>query len=400
MVAVLAIVAHHLWGVPRGGFVGIDVFFVISGFLVTGGLLRSAEGRESPSMRQFYWNRLRRIVPAATVVLLLTCVAAALVFPAARAHQVGLDAAFSFVFLANWRFAAENAGGIASAQSPLQHYWALSVEEQFHLLWPLVVLALCLVAARRAWPHARRTMLIGGVVGVLIAASWGWSLYETATSADWAYFDTAARLWELGIGALLATAAGVLARIPEVLKPALSWAGLVLIGAGMVLIDAGSTGFPAPWALLPVTGAALVIGAGVGSEPVLQGLLRNPVSTYLGDISYSLYLVHWPVIVIVGATMAPGAHFAACVLALSFGLAVACHHFVENPLRDASPERFRELRHDIRRGLYHPLPSSKYAAVAALTLVTVALIAFVTRPDAYDQGTPPPVPVVTPHQGV
>ena len=136
----------------------------------------------------------------------------------------------------------------------------------------------------------------------------GVGTYETATSPTWAYFNTFARVWELGVGALLATAVGVLARIPVAVKPWLSWAGLGVITVGLLLISEGSVGFPAPWALLPVTGAALVIAAGVGREPALR-FLCNPASVYVGNISYSLYLVHWPVIVILGALMPHGGYF-------------------------------------------------------------------------------------------
>ena len=131
---------------------------------------------------------------------------------------------------------------------------------------------------------------------------------ETAAAPDWAFFSTATRLWELGAGALLATALGPLGRIPVAVKPVLSWLGVALIGASFVLIDAQS-GFPAPWALLPVAGTLLVLAAGVDGEPLFQVLLGNRVSAYLGDLSYSLYLVHWPVIVLLATLMSTSAHY-------------------------------------------------------------------------------------------
>lgn len=398
MVAVLTVFANHLWDWPRGGFIGVDVFFVISGFLITANLLRTAENTGTVSFKKFYWNRVRRIVPAATVVLILTYLASVLVFLPFRAHQVGVDALFAFIFMANWHFAIHETNYFAAgdAVSPIQHYWSLSIEEQFYFVWPALIFLISLIIVRKAWTHHHRMLLAGGGMGVIIAASLGWAIYETGTAPAWAYFNTLARVWELGVGALMATAVGVLARIPGKAKPLLSWAGLGLIAASLFLIGDDSVGFPAPWALLPVAGTALVIAAGVGGEPGYQDFLRNPVSTYIGDFSYSLYLVHWPVIVLLAAMMDAGAHFYVTALALSFGLAIASYHFVENPLRRADWGKFRKTFHEIRRRRYSVQRSTGYAALAALTLLVVALTAYVVRPDAYDQATPPPLAAVAP----
>jgi peptidoglycan/LPS O-acetylase OafA/YrhL len=392
MVAVLAVFANHLWHWPRGGFVGVDVFFVISGFLITGNLLRTANDTGTVSFKTFYWNRVRRIVPAATVVLVLTYLASVLVFLPFRAHHIGVDALFAFIFMSNWWFAVHDTNYFAASDSvsPLQHYWSLSVEEQFYFVWPALIFLISLVVARQAWSHAHRMLLAGGVMGAVIAASLGWALYETATFPTWAYFNTFARIWELGVGALLATAVGLLGRIPDIVKPLLSWAGLALIIASLVLIGDDSVGFPAPWALLPVAGAALVISAGVDGEPRFQAFLRNPVSTYIGDFSYSLYLVHWPVIVIFGALMDVSGSFYVMVLALSFGLSIASYHFVENPLRRADWDKLRAARREIARGRFRPGRSTQYAALAAVMLVVVGLFAYTQRPDAHRQPTLPP----------
>ncbi|PRC43148.1 acyltransferase [Mycobacterium sp. ITM-2017-0098] len=385
MVAVLAVFAHHLLGWPRGGFVGIDIVFVIAGFFVTDNLLRTSADDGTPSLGSFYWDRMRRIAPAAVIVLILTFAVSAYVLPSSTAHATGIDAAFALIFVANWHFAVAGTDPSAAIDtaSPLLHYWALSVEEQLLLVWPLLIVGITLIAVRGAWSHTRWLVCIAAVVGIIVIASLGWALYESATSSLWAYFSTLTRIWEFGVGALLATTVGVLARMPDLLRPILSWVGLSLIGASVVLI-AESSGFPAPWALLPVAGAALIIAAGVGREPDFQGFLRNRVSSYLGDISYSLYLVHWPVIVLLAAVMDTNVYYYASVLTLTFGLAIATHHFVENPLRYASREAIRQAREDMTHGLFQAELSTKIAGVAALLLVTGSVISYAMSPQALD----------------
>jgi len=375
MVAVLTVFANHLWGWPTGGFVGVDVFFVISGFLITGNLLRTAETTGKVSFRAFYWNRVRRIVPAATVVLALTYLASLIVFLPFRSHQVGVDALFAFAFMANWRFAFQdtdyfNAG---DAVSPLQHYWSLSIEEQFYFVWPALIFLISVIVIRKAWSHTRRMAIAGVVMGCVVAASLTYAIVQTATAPAWAYFDTLTRIWELGAGALLAIAAGLLARIPAAAKPILSWGGLVVIAASMYLLSDGSAGFPAPWALLPVLGAALVIAAGVGGEPK-NAFLRNPLSGYVGDISYSLYLVHWPVIVLLASIFPPSAAYTVAAVFVSFGLACASYHLVENPLRRADWASLRS------KGWWRPSAATQYGAAVAATCLVIGLAAFTFRP--------------------
>ncbi|SCX30460.1 Peptidoglycan/LPS O-acetylase OafA/YrhL, contains acyltransferase and SGNH-hydrolase domains [Mycolicibacterium fluoranthenivorans] len=390
MVAVLAVFANHLWSLPGGGFVGIDVFFVISGFLVTGNLLRDGERAGRVSFRHFYGNRFLRIVPVATLVLILTYVAATLLFPPFRAQQVGADAIWAFLFVSNWRFAMLGTDQFgASSVSPILHYWSLSIGEQFTFVWPIVIFVICLVAIRKRWDHRHRMLSAACAMGVVIVASLAWSIYESAASPMWAYFNTFARVWELGVGALVATAAGILVKIPAGLKPFLTWLGLGAIAVSMIVIGGGSSGFPAPLALLPVCGAVLVIVAGIGGEPRYQGFLCNPASNYIGNISYSLYLVHWPVIVILGAIMDANIYFYLCVLALSFGLAIGSYHFVENPLRRADWQKFRVGVQKVRRRKWPAARPNPYAAVSVLALLIVALCLYTMRPETYHQKLPP-----------
>jgi len=392
MVAVLLVFANHLWGWPRGGFIGVDVFFVISGFLITGNLLRTAEKNGNVSFRKFYWNRVRRIVPAATAVLILTYLTALLVFQPFRANQVGGDALFAFIFMSNWWFAIRGADYFSAgdAVSPVQHYWSLSIEEQFYFVWPALIFVIGLMIARKAGTHNHRMRLAGTAMGAVIAVSLGWAMYETASSPTWAYFDTFSRVWELGVGALLATIVGALARIPVNARPWLSWGGLTLVAVSVVLIAEGSRGFPAPWALLPVVGSAVVIAAGVGGEPRYQAFLSNPVAVYIGNISYSLYLVHWPVIVFFGILMTPtGGTFYVAVVAVTFALAIMSYHFVENPLRYGSVAKLRETVNKSMRGKIGIAQSTRRAAGGAMVLLTLGLTAAIWHG---------PVPPIAPRQ--
>ncbi|GFG69877.1 hypothetical protein AWC24_07285 [Mycolicibacter senuensis] len=385
MIAVLAVFANHLVGWPRGGSFGVDVFFVISGLLITGSLLRSAQESGKVAFGAFYWNRVRRIVPAATVVLILTYLTSLALFLPIRAAQIGRDARAAVLFMANWHFANRHADYFAVGEpvSPLQHYWSLSVEEQFYFVWPAVIFVVGLAVAHRAWTPQRRTLLAGTVMGVVVTASWWWAVHRAAGHPVEVYFDTFARAWELGAGALLAIATRPLTRVPTAVKPVLSWAGLVLIAASVLAEP--PVRFCPPWALLPVTGAALVIAAGVGGEPGHQAFLRNPVSIYIGDISYSLYLVHWPVIVLLSAVAADNAYFVVAAAGLTFGLAIGSYHFVENPLRRVTWGRPSALN--------RPRPYPRFAALGAVSLLVVALCALVIRPDTDRQAVLPTVAV-------
>jgi len=392
MVAVLTVFANHLWGQPSGGFIGVDVFFVISGFLITSNLMRMAETQGNVSFRRFYWNRVRRIVPAATVVLLLTVGAAFVLFLPFRAREVGVDAGWAFVFLSNWWFSYNGTDyfrAAADTVSPLQHYWSLSVEEQFYFIWPALIFVIGLMVAKRSWDHQRRMTVAGIVMTTVIAASFAWSISETITAPVAAYFNTFARIWELGVGALLACVAGALTHIPALIRTALSWTGLALIAVALFLISDESHGFPAPWAALPVIGAALVIIAGIGAEPQYQAVLRNPVSGYIGDISYSLYLVHWPVIVLLGTLMDAGLNYSLTAIGLAFGLAVASYHFVENPFRHGTWMKFLDTAHGIRRRRFAVDRSTQVAGVAAGVLIVAALLAYLAQPRTFQHATPP-----------
>ncbi|HEX8119942.1 MAG TPA: acyltransferase family protein [Solirubrobacteraceae bacterium] len=276
-VAVLVVVVFHFWpGALPGGFVGVDVFFVISGFLITGQLWREARGSGRVSLTGFWARRARRILPAALVVLAFCAFATKAVVPETQWGQFFGEIAASTAYVENWHLAdaAVDYQALDDAPSPVRHFWSLSVEEQFYLVWPLLI-GLALLAGRRRIP-----LVLGGVT----LASLAWSIHKTGTDPQAAYFVTPTRAWELGAGGLLAL---VPSRAPS---RALSLLGVAAIAVATVAFDSG-TAFPGVAALLPVLGAVAVIAGGSALRPrALRPFER------LGDISYSVYLWHWPLI--------------------------------------------------------------------------------------------------------
>jgi peptidoglycan/LPS O-acetylase OafA/YrhL len=384
-VAVLAVIADHLFGYPVGGFVGVDVFFVISGFLITGLMLREHDRTGRISWTSFYRRRAKRIMPAAVVVLVATVVASYAIFLASRATTVLLDAVWAALFTSNWRFAAigtdywQNDGPV----SPLRHFWSLAVEEQFYIAWPILMIAVFALAARIGTRAAKIVLFVA--MSILAVASLVWALYETATNPTVAYFSTFSRAWELAVGALLAVLAPLLARIPWNLRTPLSYVGFAGIVASIFLVTPESA-FPAPWALAPVLSCAVVIAAGTGETPRGIPWLTNRVSAYLGNISYSLYLWHFPVLTLAAALTPPGSlSYLLWSLGITFYLSIATYHFVEDPIRKslwleskakkAEARRRRKKRVWFSEDLFFGLPKVGLVGLLAGPAIAVALIA-------------------------
>ncbi len=358
-IAVLLVALSHAGvGVLAGGFVGVDVFFVLSGFLITG-LLVSGAGRGRPSFIDFYARRARRILPAATLTLVVTDIVVYRLLNFVRAKQVMHDSVSAALFTANIHFARIGTDYFAQAQppSPVQHFWSLAVEEQFYLIWPAVALTFLGVAIlprlrRRVAPTlsrasesparislgsqgAQRRLLI--VVLIIASISLSWSVYDTQAHQASAYFSTLTRAWELALGAALAIGAPKLMRLSAAARTLGGWLGLFAIAAASVLYSS-HTAFPGYAALLPTLGAALVIGAGIvepsGTLRVGRILALRPL-TYVGDRSYTFYLWHWPVLIIAaqytGHTLSVGTNL--LLLGGALLISIITYKFFENPIR-------------------------------------------------------------------
>lgn len=251
-------------------------------------------------------------------------------FSAPRALSIAIDGLWATFFAANWRFAAAGVDYFASDTpvSPLQHFWSLGVEEQFYLVWPLLLVGLLIVSSRRSNDPADRRV-VGLALGVLVVVSFIWSVWDSNTNPGVAYFSTFTRAWELGAGALLALAFPLVRQLTQVARLIMAIAGLGLLGAAAVVIDEAMP-FPGAWALLPVVGTLLVLA---GDSPRGLWVLTNRPMNYLGDISYSLYLWHFPSIILLGAafSLAPWALIGAAS-AMTLALSVASYHLIEQPV--------------------------------------------------------------------
>ena len=392
--AVIVVILDHLLHWPSGGFIGVDVFFVISGFLITGLLLREHERTGRISFADFYKRRAKRILPASALVLLVTLVASYFIFSQSRFLSILGDTLAALLFAGNWRFAAAGTDYFQAGVpvSPLQHFWSLAVEEQFYFVWPWLMLGIFALLARTA-PRTSGRIAVGVTIGLVSLCSFAWAMYESSNAPTVAYFSTFSRSWELGVGALLAVVAPVLGMIPNVLRPVIAWVGMAGMAASLFVVN-GSVLFPAPMAALPVFSAALVIlaGTGVGQHNYLRPF-ANKVTGYLGNISFSLYLWHFPVIIILGALMEESLDYYLVAAAASFLIAMYAYHLVEDPVRRSnwlSGKKNGKSAPQQLNGAYK-LTSLSLLAVVAACVSVAALV----PPKVPTENLAAPMPTVT-----
>jgi peptidoglycan/LPS O-acetylase OafA/YrhL len=318
-VAILLVVFYHI-GVPgfAGGYVGVDVFFVLSGYLITGLLLQEIETTGHLRLRNFYARRARRLLPAAALTLALTCLASYWLLSPVEQMELPKSAITTAAYTSNIYFARKSTAYLprVTDTNPFLHTWSLSVEEQFYLAWP-VLLLLCRGGRRRLW-----WAMVATFLGTLALSFW-----LTFFRQPWAFFLSPPRGWEFAAGGL-----GVLLSKQTKFAPLLRWVGLVLV-IGASAMFSGMTPFPGIAAAVPVIGTVMILHGRDASQGLGRFLSARPLR-WLGRLSYSWYLWHWPVLVI--ATSIWGTISAAargeCLL-LSLALAFVTYHTVENPIR-------------------------------------------------------------------
>ncbi|KUG53469.1 hypothetical protein AVL62_01350 [Serinicoccus chungangensis] len=336
--AVLLVLLYHA-GVPwlPGGFAGVDVFFVISGYVITGLLVSEVLRTGTVDLGRFWSRRARRLLPASALVLVATALLTLTLLPQVRWRETGWDIVTSGLYVVNWRLADRSVDYLAedSVDSPVQQYWSLAVEEQFYVLWPLLLLLAAWVARRRG---VRLVPLTAGLLAaVVVLPSFAWAVHLTSASPPEAYFVTSTRLWQLGVGALVALGSAWWSRVPVPLATALAWGGPALVVAGAVL-----TGPQTPWpgwaALVPTLGTAAAIVGGVRASETSGPVRVHRLAPlqWTGALSYSLYLWHWPLLVVAEARWGePSVWVGLGVVLLSALPATAGYLLVEQPVRHA-----------------------------------------------------------------
>lgn len=334
-IAVGAVLLYHA-GVPfiPGGYVGVDIFFVISGFLITSHLLAGLQRDGRVQFAHFYAKRARRILPASFLVLVLSVLAAMLWFPPLLLKEVWRGALATALYIPNVLFAVNGTNYLAeSTPSLFQHYWSLGIEEQFYLIWPLMLML--------GWRILRSQRAVFAALLFMVAASFAACVYLTYQSQPLAFFLLPTRAWELGVGGMVAFLLFQRSSVlPGTAAAVVSWSGLVGIVVSAVLFDS-STAFPGYWAALPVAATAMVIiGGATPTQLSPFRILSSQGMVFVGAISYSLYLVHWPALIVPQAAVGfenPLPLWQTLTIAgLCVPVAWLIYRYVENPARDAS----------------------------------------------------------------
>jgi peptidoglycan/LPS O-acetylase OafA/YrhL len=320
-VAVLLVVAGHLFpNTIKGGYIGVDIFFVISGFVITQQMTKSYLESQKGFLLHFYARRVRRILPSALLVTLSTIWATSYFLGPVASNEAKLDGGWATIFLSNFHFhnGALDYFSTGTQPSPLQHFWSLSIEEQFYLVWPALFLLLF------SLPISLRIKQL--VVGLLIIFSLFAALFQSEINQSPIFFVTWTRIWELGAGALLALTAKSIP-LPRIVSTLLV---LFLVVAGFVIPQ--TMQWPR-MSTIPIIIVTLVL---LLRNPRISKfhLLENRVAAYLGDLSYIIYLWHWPVLTIAKGNFRDlGAQEILFVIGVTAVLSVGTHHLFENPLR-------------------------------------------------------------------
>ena len=378
-IAVLAVVLYHFWPARfSGGYVGVDIFFVISGFLITAHLMRELSATGTVRLGQFWARRARRLLPASLLVLLFCALVAMSPYltPTSALPGEVREILASTFYVENWYLALNSADYLNHSGDPttVQHYWSLSLEEQFYVMWPLIMLLAAWLAVKWFGGRRRRTVIVS--LAVVSAASFVFCVVFTITDPAPAYFVTFGRMWQFGVGAMVALIPALRVR-HAIGSFVLGWAGIAVLAFVIFRFD-GQTPFPGYMAAVPTLAAAAVIAASNTERwwyPTRLLALRP--AQFVGDISYSLYLWHWPLIIIAPSVPFWGLtiYHRLALLALCFVLAWLTKRFVEDPARGWKVLTSRPAR------------ATLWSSLAAMIVVgSTAGVAWAVNAPAYNDG--------------
>ena len=379
--AAILVTLFHARLMP-GGFIGVDIFYVISGFLITGLILREIDRDGTLDLPAFYQRRIKRLLPTSAFVLICTALISWILLPSIIRNNLGKDLIAASLYVSNYLFAfwQNDYQNLNATPSPVIHYWSLAVEEQFYLVWPIFILALAKLG--------KRIYIIAGI-SLVTGASLLFSIYQTHTSPIWAFYGLPTRAWELGLGALLLFVPTTLFK--SRLIPWLAFLGILI---SSIRYDE-NTAFPGWKALLPVLATLFLIASIKSWPPIFNDLSNNRISQWLGAISYPLYLWHWPALVIPSAVAGRPLNIierCACIAATIL-LAHLTHRYVEQPLRhkELSPRKIYQgaisltlISAALSLGI--TLTSSDEITIKGVTTTKFSLADVMKRPGVYDDG--------------
>jgi len=379
-VAAILVTVFHARLVP-GGFIGVDIFYVISGYLITGLILREIEKTGTLDLRSFYQRRIKRLLPTSVFVLFVTAIFAWILFPPITRDALGRDLFAAAAYISNYLFAwwQNDYQNLNATPSPFIHYWSLAVEEQFYIVWPLFILFL----AR----YGKKIVLAGIAITTLLSLLF--SIYLTQVAPIWAFYSLPTRAWELGFGALLLF-------LPETKKKIriLPWLGFFGIAISSFNFNE-NTAFPGKNALVPVLATVFLMASIKYWPPLFNDLANSRLSQWLGAISYPLYLWHWPALVLPSSAMGRPLRFYErflCIL-LTIVLAHYTSKYVEEPLRhkNLSPRTIYKgaaytTAVSLVAGVLISFPSSSIITTKGEVSYQFDLVQVMEKPDVYGDG--------------
>lgn len=329
-VAVLAVIIYHLnHALLSGGFLGVDLFFVISGFLITRKLMREADETGTIDALKFWGDRAKRLLPNALLVLLAVLVATAILLPPYRFTSVSADVVRAAIFLSNYNFAAQATDyfHFNDVPSPILHFWSLSIEEQYYFALPILLLALSWIFSKQ------RTRAICIFLVLTLIVSLAINLIESHSSPQAAFFHTQTRIWQLSLGGLLGINFERVANVPSVARSFLAYIGaLVLVTCAVVYNN--DIGYPGYWAIIPTLASALILAGTPSTKHLAKWLSIKPM-TAIGDRSYSLYLWHWPVLALAAEAWPDSVVAGAVAIPVFVGSACIAYAGIERPIHES-----------------------------------------------------------------